>query len=76
MNAKKRAALTALHATGHSVIDVGEKNKEGRHVGLDFYDLLIEALKIPSPMDLWVEERKRLFVNRSWLLDFPIGSDV
>ena len=53
-----------------------KKNKEGRHVGLDFYDLLIEALKIPSPMDLWVEERKRLFVNRSWLLDFPIGSDV
>jgi hypothetical protein len=27
--------------------DVREKNKEGRHVGLDFYDLLIEALKIP-----------------------------
>jgi hypothetical protein len=28
--------------------DVREKNKEGRHVGLDFYDLLIEALKIPT----------------------------
>jgi hypothetical protein len=25
-----------------------KKNKEGRHVGLDFYDLLIEALTIPS----------------------------
>jgi hypothetical protein len=25
--------------------DVREKNKEGHHVGLDFYDLLIEALK-------------------------------
>jgi hypothetical protein len=22
---------------------VGRKNKDGRHVGLDFYDLLIEA---------------------------------
>ena len=39
------APLTALHATGRSLIDVGEKNMEGRHVGLDFYDLLIEALK-------------------------------
>ena len=28
--------------------DVGEKNKEGHHVGLDFYDPLIETLKIPS----------------------------
>jgi hypothetical protein len=24
--------------------DVGKQIKEGRHVGLDFYDLLIEAL--------------------------------
>ena len=24
-----------------------KKSKEGRHVGLDFYDLLIEALKMP-----------------------------
>src|SRR6516164_6987711 len=40
------APLTALHATGRSV-DVGEKNMEGRHVGLDFYDLLIEALLRP-----------------------------
>src|SRR5215469_14180035 len=42
MNAKITAPLTALHATGRSVVDVGEKNTEGRHVGLDFYDLLIE----------------------------------
>ena len=26
--------------------NVGKNIKEGRHVGLDFYDLLIEALKI------------------------------
>ena len=39
----KPAPLTALHATGRSIVDVGEKNMEGRHVGLDFYDLLIEA---------------------------------
>jgi hypothetical protein len=25
-----------------------KKNKEGRHVGLDFYDLLIEALTAPN----------------------------
>jgi hypothetical protein len=25
-----------------------KNNKEGRHVGLDFYDLLIEALKMPG----------------------------
>src|SRR5215470_19789715 len=30
------APLTALHATRRSVVDVGEKNMEGRHVGLDF----------------------------------------
>jgi len=41
---QKTAPLTVLHATGRSVVDVGKKkNKEGRHVGLDFYDLLIEA---------------------------------
>ena len=39
----KPAPLTTLHPTGHSFIDVGEKNMEGRHVGLDFYDLLIEV---------------------------------
>src|ERR1700741_946232 len=40
---QKPAPLTALHATGRSVVDVAEKNMEGRHVGLDFYDLLIEV---------------------------------
>jgi hypothetical protein len=40
---QKTAPLTALHATGRSLVDVGEKNMEGRHVGLDFCDLLIEA---------------------------------
>jgi len=39
----KTAPLTPLHATGRSIVNVGEKNMEGRHVGLDFYDLLIEA---------------------------------
>ena len=28
--------------------NVGKQTKEGRHVGLDFYDLLIEALKTPQ----------------------------
>jgi hypothetical protein len=32
--------------------DVGKEIKEGRHVGLDFYDLLIEALMWDSPRSL------------------------
>src|SRR6516164_9495319 len=42
----KPAPLTALHATGRSIAASSmseEKNMEGRHVGLDFYDLLIEV---------------------------------
>jgi hypothetical protein len=31
-----------------------KKNKEGRHVGLDFYDLLIEALKALTPRSMSV----------------------
>jgi hypothetical protein len=50
---QKTAPLTALHATGRSIVDVREKNKEGRHVGLDFYDLLIEANKWCVVSPLW-----------------------
>jgi hypothetical protein len=32
--------------------DVGKQIKEGRHVGLDFYDLLIEALMGPAPISM------------------------
>jgi len=39
---QKTAPLTALHATW-DLAATSEKNMEGRHVGLDFYDLLIEA---------------------------------
>jgi hypothetical protein len=39
---QKTAPLPGLHATGRSLVDLGEK-MEGRHVGLDFHDLLIEA---------------------------------
>ena len=39
----RTAPLPALHASGRSSVDVGEKNMEGRHVGLDFCDLLIEV---------------------------------
>ena len=47
----KPAPLTALHATGRSIAASSmseEKNMEGRHVGLDFYDLLIEAPNNPG----------------------------
>ena len=40
---QKTAPLTALHATGHSIVMSEKNNMEGRHVGLDIYDLLIEA---------------------------------
>ena len=39
------APLTAPQVTiGRLCANVGKQIKEGRHVGLDFYDLLIEAL--------------------------------
>jgi len=40
---QKTAPLTTLHATREVTATSEKKNKEGRHVGLDFYDLLIEA---------------------------------
>jgi hypothetical protein len=39
---QKTAPLTVLHATWELAAR-RNKNKEGRHVGLDFYDLLIAA---------------------------------
>jgi hypothetical protein len=32
-----------------------KKNKEGRHVGLDIYDLLIEALVLSCTVELWAQ---------------------
>ena len=40
---QKTAPLTALHATGRSIVDVGGKNMEAATSALTFYDLLIEA---------------------------------
>ena len=61
----KPAPLTDLHATGRSIVDVGGKNMEGRHVGLDFYDLhvsllafflgTINAIDIPTRQSFLVE---------------------
>jgi hypothetical protein len=39
-----------------------KKSKEGRHVGLDFYDLLIEALKTPPVRVNECIAQKSLFV--------------
>jgi hypothetical protein len=44
MNAPYRAPLTALHVTTEGLCSAEKNNKDGRHVGLDFYDLLIEVL--------------------------------
>ena len=33
------------------ICPVANKNKDGRHVGLDSYDLLIEALRTPPMSD-------------------------
>ena len=46
---QKTAPLTALHATW-DLAATSEKNMEGRHVGLDFYDLLIEVHPFLSRM--------------------------
>jgi len=50
MNVPFGTPLPALQATTDERTNGGNKIKEGRHVGLDFYDLLIEALiDPPSP---------------------------
>ena len=45
--------------------NVGKQIKEGRHVGLDFYDLLIEALieGFECNGDISPTERHQLFLN-------------
>ena len=57
MNAPcSRAPLTAPHVTTGGLCRWKAINKEGRHVGLDFYDLLIEGhyRKIVGAVALWV----------------------
>jgi hypothetical protein len=44
MNVPFGAPLTARKSPSDVYANVGKQIKEGRHVGLDFYDLLIEAL--------------------------------
>ena len=44
MNAKKTAPLTTLHAIREVTAMSEKKIRRGRHVGLDFFDPLIEAL--------------------------------
>ncbi len=43
MNVPYGTPLTAPHVTTGGYADGKQLTKEGRHVGLDFYDLLIEA---------------------------------
>ncbi len=50
MNAPYGTPLTAPHVTTGGYADGKQLTKEGRHVGLDFYDLLIEALIHPWPL--------------------------
>jgi hypothetical protein len=45
MNAPFGAPLTAHKSPADVYANVGKQIKEGRHVGLDFYDLLIEAIE-------------------------------
>ena len=44
MNVPYGTPLTAPHVTTRGYADGKQLTKEGRHVGLDFYDLLIEAI--------------------------------
>ena len=55
---QKRAPLTPLLAT-RKVTSMSEKKGRGRHVGLDFYDLLLEALRtLPQFQQLSNEPRQ------------------
>jgi len=47
MNAPFGAPLIARKSPSNVYANVGKQIEGGRHVGLDFYDLLIEALKSP-----------------------------
>jgi len=49
MNAPYGTPLTAPHVTTGGYADGKQLTKEGRHVGLDFYDLLIEGLYTHTP---------------------------
>ncbi len=44
MNVPYGTPLTAPHVTTGGYADGKQLTKEGRHVGLDFYDLLIEGV--------------------------------
>jgi hypothetical protein len=48
MNVPYGTSLTAPHVTTGGYADGKQLTKEGRHVGLDFYDLLIEGDYAPS----------------------------
>jgi len=48
------APLTAPHFTTGGLCRWKAINKEGRHVGLDFYDLLIEGDYTPSKILLYI----------------------
>src|ERR1035441_5698348 len=56
------APLTAPHVTTGGLCRWKAINKVGRHVGLDFYDLLIEALKVRL---LSIQFTSEAFGNRS-----------
>ena len=49
MNVPYGTPLTAPHITTGGLCRWKAINKEGRHVGLDFYDLLIEAISLKTP---------------------------
>ena len=63
MNAPVGAPLTAPHVTAGGLCRWTAINKEGRHVGLDFYDLLIEGdyTKIPGLTLNWCKAIFRQF---------------
>src|SRR6266478_8962504 len=73
MNAPYGTPLTAPHVTTGGYADGKQLTKEGRHVGLDFYDLLIEALIHPwaltgvaDPEGIWPRHDEIRYRQVGW----------
>ncbi len=58
MNVPYGTHLTAPRVTTGGYADGKQLTKEGRHVGLDFYDLLIEAL-----IEAWAQSRSMVGIE-------------
>jgi hypothetical protein len=80
MNVPYGTPLTAPHITTGGLCRWKAINKEGRHVGLDFYDLLIEAITQVENWPMRVNECDRDFAitigSRRLMIAFDYNRDT